>query len=350
MKHPLVALVLALVLTLGIGAAQAEAQAPAPLPPVREIGSLHVGGRVRALDGLPLRDMVPSPGAPPIRTDPNGEFMVEGMYAQYVKLVEPRARHPLLLWHGGGLTGVTWETTPDGRPGWQMYFLRQGHDVYVSDAVERGRAGWARFPEIFPGEPVFRTMGEGWGLFRVGPQEGWSANPARRRAFPDTLFPVAAWDAFTRQSVPRWTTTDSQIQAAYNDYVRAVCPCVIIVHSQGGNFAFNAALAAPDKVRAVIAIEPSGTPGPGTDAAGLRDVPHLIVWGDHFQDSPFWQRIRGNVERWAGTIRAAGGRADVLDLPAEGIRGNSHMLMMDRNSDAVAARIQAWMEARGLMR
>jgi hypothetical protein len=79
-------------------------------------------------------------------------------------------------------------------------------------------------------------------------------------------------------------------------------------------------------------------------------VPHLIVWGDHFAESPFWQRIRGNVENWAGVIREAGGTADILDLPAEGLRGNSHMLMMDRNSDEVAARIQAWMKRRGLTR
>jgi pimeloyl-ACP methyl ester carboxylesterase len=347
MKHHLAILAL----TLGMSSVHAQTPlSPAPSLQVREIGSMHVGGRVRALDGMPVQEMVPSPGAPPIRVDPNGEFMVEGMYAQYVKLMEPRARYPLLLWHGGGLTGVTWETTPDGRAGWQMYFLRQGHNVYVSDAVERGRAGWARFPEIFAGEPVFRTMGEGWGLFRVGPPQGWSANAARRKAYPDTLFPVAAWDAFTRQSVPRWSTTDSQIQAAYNDYVQKVCPCVIIVHSQGGNFAFNAALAAPDKVRAIVAIEPSGTPSMETDASPLRNVPHLIVWGDHFAESPFWQQIRSNVEQWAGVIRAAGGTADIMDLPAEGLRGNSHMLMMDRNSDDVAARVQAWMARRGLMR
>ena len=37
-----------------------------------------------------------------------------------------RARIPLLMWHGGGLTGVTYETTPDGREGWLNYFLRKG--------------------------------------------------------------------------------------------------------------------------------------------------------------------------------------------------------------------------------
>ncbi len=46
------------------------------------------------------------------------------------------------MWHGGGLSGVTYETKPDGKPGWLNYFLRQGWDVYISDAMERGRSGW----------------------------------------------------------------------------------------------------------------------------------------------------------------------------------------------------------------
>jgi hypothetical protein len=70
-----------------------------------------------------------------------------------------------------------------------MAFLRAGHDVYVSDAVERGRAGWSRFPEIFKGEPVFRAMGEGWQLFRVGPADGWARDPQARRAYPGTRSP-----------------------------------------------------------------------------------------------------------------------------------------------------------------
>ncbi|WP_431305190.1 alpha/beta fold hydrolase [Sediminicoccus sp. BL-A-41-H5] len=317
---------------------------------VREIGSLHIGGRIATIEGLETREIVFSPGAPPMRLNPNGQFRVEQMYAQYVRLQNPRARYPLLLWHGGGLTGVTFETTPDGRPGWQMFFLRQGHDVFTSDAMERGRSGWARFPEILPGEPVFRTMGEGWGLFRVGPQEGWNANPAQRRAFDNTRFPVPAWDQFMAQAVPRWATTDRQIQAAYDAYVQAACPCVIVVHSQGGNFAFNAALTAPDKVRAIIAIEPSGAPPATADAARVRGIPHLVVWGDHIEGNAFWRGVRTNVTRWQEQIRAAGGVAETLDLPASGIAGSSHMMMMDTNSDEVAARIQAWIQSKGLMR
>ncbi|QYU68398.1 hypothetical protein J4558_26950 [Leptolyngbya sp. 15MV] len=327
----------------------AGAAAAQPLA-VREIGSLHVGGRIAEVTGLPEQEIVFSPGAPPLRINPNGHFHVEQMYAHYVRLQEPRARFPLILAHGGGLTGVTYETTPDGRPGWQMFFLGAGHDVFVTDAVERGRSGWARFPQVFAGEPVFRTMGEGWGLFRVGPADGWHLEAAQRRAHPNTLFPVASWNQFMMQSVPRWVTTDRQIQAAYDALVQRVCPCVIVVHSQGGNFGFRAALNAPDKVRAVIAVEPSGAPPADQGAAALREIPHLVVWGDFIRGNAFWERIRGNVERWQGQIRDAGGVADTLDMPAEGVAGNSHMIMMDTNSDDVARRIQAWMERRGLMR
>ncbi len=150
--------------------------------------------------------------------------------------------------------------------------------------------------------------------------------------------------------MPRWVTTDRQIQAAYDALVQRFCPCVVMVHSQGGNFGFNAALTAPDKVRAVIAIEPSGAPLEAADAARLREVPHLVVWGDYLAGNAFWQRVRAGIDRWQDRIRAAGGTADTLGLPAEGVRGNSHMLMMDTNSDEIAARIQHWMERRGLMR
>jgi pimeloyl-ACP methyl ester carboxylesterase len=337
-------------LALALGSPAAGQDAPAAPLQVREIGSLHVGGRVATIEGLPGREITFSPGAPPTRIDPNGQFQVEQMYAQYVKLQSPRARYPLLLWHGGGLTGVTWETTPDGRPGWQMFFLRAGHDVYVGDAMERGRSGWARFPEVLPGEPVFRTMGEGWGLFRIGEQSGWNPDPARRAAFSDSRFPVAHWDQFMKQGVPRWATTDRQIQAAYDALVQSVCPCVVVVHSQGGNFGFTAALNAPDKIKALVAVEPSGAPPQTADAARVKAIPHLVVWGDHIGANHLWSRVQQNIGRWQEQVRAAGGSAETLDLPAAGVRGNSHMLMMDGNSDDIAARVQRWMEAKELMR
>jgi pimeloyl-ACP methyl ester carboxylesterase len=62
------------------------------------------------------------------------------------------------------------------------------------------------------------------------------------------------------------------------------------VHSQGGSFGFNAALAAPDKIKALVAIEPSGAPDPATvDVGKVKAVPHLIVWGDFRDKVAVWQ-------------------------------------------------------------
>src|SRR6516165_10392578 len=116
---------------------------------LKEIGSFHIGGHEAVLSGQPTKEVSFTAGMAPVKVDPNGQFEIEQMYVQYFKLAAPKFRYPLLMWHGGGLTGVTWETKPDGKPGWQMFFLNRGYDVYVSDAVERGRASWARYPEFF---------------------------------------------------------------------------------------------------------------------------------------------------------------------------------------------------------
>jgi len=335
---------------LGIVMALAASIAFADALSVAEVGSFHVGGRPVSLTGLPTKDVVFTAGSAPVKVDPNGDFEVEQMYVQYVKLASPKARYPLLLWHGGGLTGVTWETKPDGKPGWQMFFLRAGHDVYVSDAMERGRASWARYPEIITSEPLFRTKKQAWEDFRIGPVGSYKLNPAERVATPGQLFPIQSFEQFMKQGVPRWSTTDAQIQAAYNALVQKVCPCVILVHSQGGNFGFNAALAAPDKVKALIAIEPTGAPKPEAVAGGkLKGVPHLVVWGDFVAQSALWTRFLPTSQGYADALRKEGGVADWWELPKLGVNGNTHMLMMDTNSDQIAQMIQKWMTDKGLM-
>ena len=207
---------------------------------VKEVGSFHVGGRTETLTGLPTKDVVFSPGMPAIKVDPNGEFEVEQMYVQYVKLAQPKGKVPLLLWHGGGLSGVTWETKPDGKPGWQQFFLNAGYDIYVSDAVERGRASWARYPGNLQERADLPHQEGSVGVVphRANLRSRWPACGA----FEGQQFPVGHLDAFMKQGVPRWATNDAATQKAYDALVQKVCPCIIVVHSQGGNFGFNAAL------------------------------------------------------------------------------------------------------------
>jgi pimeloyl-ACP methyl ester carboxylesterase len=313
---------------------------------VKEIGSFHVGGRTENLTGLPPREIVYTTGAPSIRIDPNGETEVEQMYVQYVKLAQPKARFPILLWHGGGLTGVTWETKPDGKPGWQQFFLNAGYDTYVSDAVERGRASWARYPEIYKTEPFFRTKKEAWELFRLGPRYEVGGE---RATFAGQQFPFEAFDQFMKQGVPRWATNDAATQKAYDALVQKVCPCIILVHSQGGNFGFNAALNAPDKVKALVAVEPTGAPDPAkVDLTKLAGVLHLVVWGDLVEKSEVYSALRPASVRYRDALVSAGLRADWFDLPAMGVKGNTHMMMMDRNSDQIAGMISDWLTKQGL--
>src|SRR5262245_41039194 len=106
----------------------------AALPPLaaeddivlRGMGSFHVGGRVAEVSGKPVREIVRIPGGPPSKLDPNGQFMVEQMYVQYFLPKHRKGKLPLLLLHGAGLTGVTYETTPDGREGWRTMFIGRG--------------------------------------------------------------------------------------------------------------------------------------------------------------------------------------------------------------------------------
>lgn len=316
---------------------------------VSEVGSFHAGGTQVALSGLAERELRLTPSAPVMKVNPNGEFETGQLYVQYVRLAAPRARYPLLMWHGGGLTGVTWETKPDGAPGWQQYFLQAGHDVYVSDAVERGRASWSRYPEIYTSEPFFRPKQEAWEGFRIG--AGYSKDPAQRVAYPGGQFPVEAFDQFAKQAVPRWATNNAATQAAYDALVAKVCPCVIVVHSQGSAFAMQASLNAPGKVKGIVAVEPGGAPDPAAvNLTTVKGVPHLFVWGDNLAGNEGWARLGAAPDRYRAALLAQGGVADLLDLPANGIKGNSHMVMMDRNSDQVAARIQAWMSANRLMK
>lgn len=319
---------------------------------VSEVGSFHVGGAQVTLTGLPEQEISFSAGMPPVKVNPNGDFETGQMYAQYVKLANPKAKYPLLLVHGGGLSGVTWETKPDGKPGWQQFFLKAGHDVYVNDAVERGRASWSRYPEVFKGSPLFRTKKEAWELFRIGETGSYDTDPAKRKTVPGgSLFPVEALDQFAKQGIPRWATNDPATQAAYDAYVQKVCPCVIITHSQGGNFGFNMALHAPDKVKALISVEPSGSPDPDkTDLKAMRGVPMLFMWGDNLNLYPFWQGVRGRLDKYRAAVAAQGGVVEVIDLPQAGFKGNSHMLMMDRNSDQSAQLVQDWIAKQGLMK
>ncbi|PND33178.1 hypothetical protein C1I89_11795 [Achromobacter pulmonis] len=301
-----------------------------------DVGSFYAGGRQVRIDGLPRRDIAFTQSAS-LAYDPNGLYHFEQAYVQY--FIPAALAHPLpiVMLHGGGMTGAMWEQTPDGRPGWMQHFLRQGHAVYVVDNVERGRAGWAPFQEVWPEPPIIRNAEESWTLFRFGRAEDYAA----RRPFAGQRFPVAAFDAFIRHAVPRWLGNNDAALRGFCAVLERVGPCLVMAHSHGGEVAYRALHARPDLVRGVIGIEPSGF-SPEVAAAAVADKPFLFVYGDYLDATPLWEKLCAAGEAYAGELARQGARVQTWRLADMGVAGNSHMPMMDDNSDDIAARIGAW--------
>lgn len=297
--------------------------------------SHFIGGYEVDVEGLPVECQQLVNNAPAREIDMNGSYCVGQIYAQEYRLAEPRHLYPVLLWHGGGMTGAQWETTPDGRPGWVWRFLEAGYDVFVADAPERGRASWAMFPQVYRQAPLFRSKEEAWHLFRIG------ANYADRQPYKDQQFPVQAYDTFARQFVPRWLEHENLALDGYRELLRLSGPAIVVAHSQGGGFATQLAAENPASMVAVVGIEPTGMPF----AIPKHAPPHLSIWGDHFAHSSVWQAYRERAEHYWQRLQAQGLLAQTIDLPTAGLPGNSHFCMLDRNSDAVATCILQWLEA-----
>lgn len=75
--------------------------------------------------------------------NPQGQTL-HGDHA-YVFYQKPVNAHklPLVFLHGAGQSKKTWETTPDGRDGFQNIFLERGYATYLVDQPRRGDAGQA---------------------------------------------------------------------------------------------------------------------------------------------------------------------------------------------------------------
>ncbi len=135
---------------------------------------------------------------------PGGHITVNQMYVRYMVPQDGADNVPVIMVHGATLTGKSWETTPDGRMGWDEYFVRKGHPVYVPDQVGRGRSGFnqAIFNNVRAGkspaadQPVMFRFGDEvvWPNFRFGLKPG--------EPFADSQFPVGAVDELAKQGIP----------------------------------------------------------------------------------------------------------------------------------------------------
>jgi pimeloyl-ACP methyl ester carboxylesterase len=305
-------------------------------------GSFFVRGTNEKSDFADLRG--PSPVGGTIRT---GQ-----MYVQF-KIPAKSNGVPVIMVHGANHSGATYETTPDGREGWGNYFVRSGFPVYIVDQAGRGRSGFNPVEinrakakgdtSAMPTIPI-ATREAAWVSYRLGPKypDFW----------PDSRFPQAALDDYFSQAAPMGDGTlagefGSQTVAGLIALLERIGPAVVLVHSQSGSYGLAVARAKPELVRALVSVEGDCAPMSDADVGGpFNRVPLLSVWADH----SFGNKGRNGDERRNGCsgsvaqIQAKGGAARFMLLPELGIKGNSHMMMLENNNLQIADLITEWIK------
>jgi len=279
-----------------------------------------------------------------------GNITVNQMYVHF-RIPAAAKGVPLVLVHGSNHTGMTYETTPDGREGWATWFVRQGHPVYVVDHSGRGRSGFnptpinavrdggadpKAMPTLFLG-PIDRA----WWNFRFGPEYP--------KPFANLQFPLEALDQYLAQLVPNTETTleggGANTVEALTALIDKIGPAVVMVHSQSGLYGLELVRRRPNSVRALISVEGGCESFTPDDAKKpFAKVPFVTVWGDNSIGA---KGVNGDKRRTAcqeatKLLTASGGRGTYLLLPEAGIAGNSHMMMMDKNNLQVADRLRQW--------
>jgi pimeloyl-ACP methyl ester carboxylesterase len=291
---------------------------------------------------------------------PGGHITVNQMYVRYMVPQGGDGNVAVVMVHGATLTGKSWETTPDGRMGWDEYFVRKGHPVYVPDQVGRGRSGFnqALFNNVRAGSAPAASLPRWlrfsdevvWPNFRFGSKPG--------APFAESQFPVTAVDELSKQGVPDVSfggvPTPNPTLKALSDLASQVNGAVLMGHSQSGSFPLAAALLNPAVAKGLVLVEPGGCPPNYTDEQikTLATIPLLVVFGDYrdtptgLPSFPTWQARFEGCQALIGRIKTAGGQAEMLAPPERGIRGNSHMIMQDKNHLQIADLILKWIDER----
>jgi pimeloyl-ACP methyl ester carboxylesterase len=324
------------------------------------------------------------------------------MYVEYMIPARRTQPYPVVMVHGGSQTGTNFTGTPDGREGWAQYFVRRGYAVYVVDQVARGRSPhWSGYfgpvlgsrlaftEQRFVGPERYKQWPQAH-LHTQWPGEGKPGDPA--------------FDEFYASQFPSLTSFPKQQEINRNALAALldrIGPAILLTHSQSGAFGWPVADARPNLVKAILAVEPSGPPvhdientgapdwfkdAERTKPSGLGDVPlaydpplgdgALDVVRQDKADAPdlvrCWQqrepahRLR-NLARipiviisgeasyhaaydhcTAAWLAKAGVPNTFIRLADQGVHGNGHMMMIEKNNAAIAGVIAQWLDRQRL--
>jgi len=324
---------------------------------IQEQGSFAIGGTVITKSGK----------FDPLRPTPDGQTL-HGDHAYVFYQLPVNARQfPLVMWHGFGQFSKTWETTPDGREGYQNIFLRRGFGVYLIDQPRRGNAGRGTQPISLTPTPDE----QGWfGTFRLGIWPDF---------FPGVQFSrdPEALNQYFRSMTPDTSPIDVEVNTrAVAALFDKVGPGILVTHSHSGGFGWRTAIK-NQNVRAIVSYEPGSgfvfpegeAPAPIPSSGGplaavgislaefmsLTKIPIVIYYGDFIPKEPManpgqdgWRARLEMARKWRDAVNKRGGDVTLVHLPEVGIQGNTHFPFSDLNNLQVADLMSTWLTKKGL--
>jgi len=324
---------------------------------IQDQGSFAVGGT-----------MITNPGTfDPIKRTPEGQtFRGDHAYVFY-QIPQKSKKLPLVFWHGIGQFSKTWETTPDGREGFQNIFLRRNFSVYLIDQPRRGNAGRSTAEATISPTPDEQMW---FGTFRVGVWPNY---------FPDVQFSKdpEALNQYFRSMVPNIGPIDINVNVeAVSALATKLGPTILVTHSHSGGMGWLTAIK-NQNIRAIVSYEPGSgfvfpegevpqqiesSAGPlvangisKEDFLKLTKIPIIIYYGDNIPSKPDpnpgidgWRARLEMARKWRDALNAAGGDVTVVHLPEIGIKGNTHFPFSDLNNVQIADLMSKWLQEKGL--
>lgn len=294
----------------------------------------------------------------------NGQGLKRHADHGYVFFQQPLNPNPLpvIFLHGIYQSTSTWESTPDGREGFQSMFLRAGYTTYNMTHPRRGNAGRAaaagEIPMIYDEESWFTK----WRIGRF---------PAY---FENVQFPrdAESLNQFFRQITPDTAPLDFEVNAAaIAALFEKTGDAVLVAHSQGVMHAWKTIPQAPH-IKAMVGLEGGGffSFPAETDLSDIKveegieyirvsdtvfqsftRLPILLIYGDNIPTTPcnvpeldIWRIRLELARRWTDVVNRHGGHVTLLHLPSLGIIGNTHFMMQDLNNRQIAQIIFEWLE------
>ena len=322
------------------------------------------------------------------------------MYVQYQIPAQQTQPYPVVMIHGGGQTGVNFLGTPDGRRGWADYFLANGYAVYVVDQPSRGRSG---FISTVYGAAAHRSAESVAERFtapenaRLWPQAELHTQWPGSGEAGDAVF-----DQFYCSQVESMSDVGAgelMMREAGSALLDRIGPAILLTHSQGGPLGWTIADARPTLVKGIVAVEPNGAPvyeikftgappwfeddavtrpwgitrhplmfsppaangsemkfvrqekaddpglvrcwlqaEPARQLVNLKNIPILMVTAEASYHAPYDH----------GTslfLKQAGVAHTFVRLADVGIRGNGHMMMLEKNNLQIAGYFDQWLKA-----